>query len=140
MEPALSIAEWQFIWNVGQSLLTLGIGVYIYLSQREQVRREALTGLEHDVDNRLDEINGRLTKIEAGIADQPKWPTCHAQIQRISVLEEAIRGGVKLADIGRLHARVDQVGTELAELRGETKGLQHLLQTIDTFLRSNPPT
>ena len=135
MDHALSVAEWQFVWNVGQSLLTLGIGVYLYLSQREQVRREALTGLEHDVDSRLDEINVRLTKIEAGLAEQPKWPTCHAQIQRIAAIEESWRTAVKTADVANLYARIDQVDKELAELRGETKGIQNLLQTIDNFLR-----
>lgn len=135
MDHALSVAEWQFVWNVGQSLLTLGIGVYLYLSQREQVRRETLKALEHDVDSRLDEINGRLTKIEAGLAEQPKWPTCHAQIQRIAAIEESWRAAVKSADVANIHARIDQVDKELAELRGETKGIQHLLQTIDNFLR-----
>lgn len=133
----LDAADWQFVWNVGQSLLTGAIGLYIYFSQREQVRRVALDSLESDVDGRLDLIGDRLTRIEASIADQPHWQTCNNQIQRVSILEEAFRGAIKSADLSRVHTRIDQVDKELAELRGETKGIQHLLQTIDHHLRNN---
>lgn len=131
----LDAAHWQFIWNVAQSLLTAGIGVYLYFSQREAVRRATLDNLEHTVDDRLDTISERLTKIESSIAERPGWPTCHAQTQRISVLEEAFRGAIKSADLARVHSRIDQVDKELAELRGETRGINHLLQTIDNHLR-----
>ncbi len=131
----LDAAAWQFLWNVGQSLLTAGIGVYLYFSQREAVRRTTLNNLEHAVDDRLDTISERLTKIEASLIERPGWNTCHAQTQRISVLEEAFRGAIKSADIARVHSRIDQVDKELAELRGETRGINHLLQTIDSHLR-----
>lgn len=133
----LDAADWQFVWNVGQSLLTGAIGLYIYFSQREQVRRVALDSLESDVDGRLDLIGDRLTKIEASIADQPRWHTCNHQIQRISVLEEAFRGAIKSADLSRVHQRIDQVDKGLAELRGETKGIANQLNIIQNTLGAN---
>lgn len=133
---SLTAADWQLVWNIGQSLLTGAIGVYLYLSQREQVRRVALDNLEHDVDSRLDQINDRLTRIEAGLSEVPNWRACHQESQRVAILEEAYRGAIKAVDLNRVHARIDQVDKELAELRGETKGIQHLLQTIDQYLRN----
>ena len=135
----LDAADWQFLWNVGQSLLTMAVGVYIWFSQREQVRREALVGLEHDVDDRLDEINGRLTKIEAKMGEAPRSSHCMVESQRIATLEEALRGGLKVADLARIHARIDQVDKELAELRGETKGVLRQLNNIETLLNNSRP-
>lgn len=134
----LDAADWQFLWNVGQSLLTMAVGVYIWFSQREQVRREALVGLEHDVDDRLDEINGRLTKIEAKMGEAPRSSHCMVESQRIATLEETLRGAVKNTDLAQVHRSIAVVDKEVAELRGEVKGIQHLLQTIDHFLRNTP--
>jgi len=131
----LEASEWQLLWNVGQSILTGAIGLYLYTSQREQVRQASLDTLEDTVDRRLDQISDRLAKVEAGLTEQPKWPNCHAQIQRIATVEEAVRLSIKASDIARVHQRIDKVDVGLAELRGETRGIQHLLQTIDNFLR-----
>jgi hypothetical protein len=103
----LDAADWQFAWSVGQSLLTGAIGLYIYFSQREQVRRTALDSLENDVDGRLDLISDRLTKIEERMSTNPGWQRCQAEGQRLAVLEEAFRGAIKSADLGRVHQRID---------------------------------
>lgn len=131
----LDAADWQFVWNVGQSLLTGAIGLYIYLSQREQVRRVALDSLESDVDGRLDQIDGRLTKIEANMTASPRASHCMAESQRIATLEEALRGAVKATDLAMVNRSIAAVDKEVAELRGEVKGINHLLQTIDQHLR-----
>lgn len=138
MLAGLDAEEWTLLWNIGQSLLTASVGLYVYFSQREQVRRTALDSLEHDVDGRLDGILDRLTKIEGRIATAPGWSHCQAEGQRLAVLEEAFRGAIKSADIARVHMRIDTVDKELAELRGETKGINHLLQNIDQYLRNRP--
>ena len=135
----LDAADWQFVWNVGQSLLTGAIGLYIYLSQREQVRRVALDSLESDVDGRLDQIGDRLTKIEAKMTDSPRASHCMVESQRIATLEEGLRGAVKITDLAQFHRGIAAVDKEVAELRGEVKGIQHLLQTIDHYLRNTPP-
>jgi hypothetical protein len=129
----LDAADWQFIWNVGQSLLTGAIGLYIYFSQREQVRRVALDSLESDVDGRLDQIGNRLTQIEAKMTEAPRVG------DRIATLEEAVRGAVKTSDLALVNRSIAAVDKEVAELRGEVKGIQHLLQTIDHYLRNSPP-
>lgn len=135
----LDAADWQFAWNVGQSLLTGAIGLYIYFSQREQVRRVALDSLESDVDGRLDQIGNRLTQIEAKMTEAPRSSRCLAEGQRIATLEEAVRGAVKTSDLALVNRSIAAVDKEVAELRGEVKGIQHLLQTIDHYLRNSPP-
>lgn len=131
----LEAADWQFVWNVGQSLLTGAIGLYIYFSQREQVRRVALDNLERDVDGRLDLIGNRLTQIEAKMTEAPRSSRCLAEGQRIATLEEAMRSAIKGADLAQVNIRIEHVNKELAELRGETKGVLRTLQNIEETLR-----
>lgn len=123
--------------DVGQFVVTGAVGLYVWFVQREQVRREALQRLESDVDTRLDDIVTRLTKIEGHTAQAPSWQACAAQHTRIAVLEQSMREGVKSADVGRVHARIDEVAEGLAGLRGELTGMQRLLHAIDQHLRAN---
>ena len=135
MTAGLDPTQWQLAWDIAQFSLTGIVGIYVYLSQREQVRRDALARLENDVDARLEELHTALAKIEAKLETQPTWSKCSAQHQRIAVLEEAFKGAMKSADLGRVHARIDEIDKGLAELRGEVKASTHLLQTIDHHLR-----
>lgn len=122
--------------DVGQFVVTGAVGVYVWFVQREQVRREALARLESDMDSRLDDIATRLAKIETGVSHAPSWQACAAQHTRIAVLEQAVRDGIKSADISRVHARIDEVAEGLAGVRGEIIGMQRLLHAIDQHLRA----
>lgn len=126
---------WQLSWDIAQFTLTGIVAVYVYWSNREQVRREALARLEDDVDTRLEALSTCLHKIEARLETQPTWSKCSMHEQRVAVLEEAFKGAIKSADLGRVHARIDEIDKGLAELRGEVKASTHLLQTIDNHLR-----
>lgn len=129
---------WALSWDVAQFVLTGIVAVYVYWSQREQVRRDALTRLENDVDSRLDQVSAALTKIEAKLEHYPTWSKCSVEHQRVAVLEEAFKGAVKASEISRVHQRIDALDSALSELRGEMRASTHLLQTIDQHLRQIP--
>ncbi len=131
----LGAPEMRLYWDIAQFAMTGVVGIYVYLSTRAQVRREALSKLEDDIDGHLDKINGRLGKIEAHTAYAPTPSMCAATHSRIAVLEEAVRRGPNDDDIKRLHARVDDAAQGLAALRGELSGITRLLTTIDGYLR-----
>lgn len=136
---ASAAAWWRFGWDLVQTLLTAAVAAYVWWSQREQVRRDALTALEADVDGRLDHLATALAHIEVKLEKQPSLAYCTDEGRRVAVLEQAIKHGVKGEDINRVHARIDQIETGLAELRGEMKANTHLLQTIDHHLRGLGP-
>lgn len=131
----LAAPEMRLYWDIAQFALTGGVGLYVYFSQHAQVRREALSKLEDDIDGHLDKIHGRLGKIEAHVQYAPTATMCAASHARIAVLEEAVRRGPNDDDIKRLHARVDDAAQGLAALRGELSGITRLLTTIDGYLR-----
>jgi Co/Zn/Cd efflux system component len=136
---ASAAAWWRFGWDLVQTVLTAAVAAYVWWSQREQVRRDALTALEADVDDRLDHLATALAQIEVKLENQPTWSHCSDEHQRIATLEQAVRHAIKGEDINRVHARIDQIDTGLAELRGEMKANTHLLQTIDHHLRGLGP-
>lgn len=131
----LAAPEMRLYWDIAQFVMTGSVGVYVYFSQRAQVRREALSKLEDDIDGHLDKINSRLGKIEAHVQYGPTPAMCASSHSRIAVLEEAIRRGPNDDDIKRLHSRVDDTAQGLAALRGELSGITRLLTTIDGYLR-----
>jgi hypothetical protein len=133
----LGAPEMRLYWDISQFVLTGAVGVYVYLSQRAQVRREALAKLEDDIDGHLDKIDKRLGKIEEHVEYAPTPSMCAATHSRIAVLEESIRRGPNDADIKRLHARIDDAAQGLAALRGELSGITRLLTTIDGYLRDS---
>lgn len=128
---------WALSWDIAQFMLTGVVAVYVYWSQSAQVRREALTRLEDDVDARLDQVSNALIKIEAKLEHLPTWSKCSLEQQRVSVLEEAFKGAVKTSEIARVHQRIDALDSALSELRGEARANTHLLQTIDQHLRQS---
>lgn len=131
----LGAPEFRLYWDIAQFALTGGVGLYVYFSQRAQVRRESLAKLEDDIDGHLGAIQLRLGKIEAHVQYAPTPTMCASSHSRIAVLEEAIRRGPSDEDLKRLHARVDDAAQGLAALRGELAGITRLLTTIDGYLR-----
>lgn len=132
----MGVQEWRFAWDIAQFALTGAIGVYVWIAQRAQVRRESLQRLEDDLDGRLDLIQSRLVSIEAAAKFAPSPVVCSAMHSRIAVIEEGLRRGPSDEDIKRLHARVDDVAQGLAEVRGVLPGITRLLNNIDDHLRS----
>jgi hypothetical protein len=133
----LGAPEMRLYWDVAQFLLTGAVGIYVYLSQRAQVRREALSKLEDDIDGHLDAIQARLGKIEAHVQYAPTPAMCGAVHAKIAVLEESVKRGPNDDDIKRLHMRIDDAAQGLAALRGELSGITRLLTTIDGYLRDS---
>ena len=133
----LGAPEMRLYWDIAQFALTGIVGLYVYFSQRAQVRREALSKLEDDIDGHLDAIQKRLGKIESHVEYSPTPAMYAATSARLAVLEEAVRRGPSDEDIKRLHARVDDAAQGLAALRGELSGIARLLTTIDGYLRDS---
>jgi hypothetical protein len=101
----------KFWFDVAQFVLTGLVGAYVYVSNRHRVSAERLRKLESGMDSRLDEHATRLAKVE-----------------------ETVRCGPSHEDIGRVHQRLDTVGNQLSEARGELKGIGKTVALIHQHL------
>lgn len=127
-------ADWTRVWvDVLQFLATGGVGVYVWLADRDRARTSALRAMEDETDKRLDLIVERLTRMEEqGSRINPA--ECGARVQRIASLEEAMRHSPNKGDLERTHARIDGLAEGLAELRGGIRRIESQLGMISQHL------
>lgn len=107
----MDIETLKFGFQVLQFLATGAIGVYVYISNKNRVTNDRITGLENDLDARLDGQNERVAKFE-----------------------EALQHAPTHADLSGLHKRITEVGGDVKLLRGEFKGSKHTLDLIHEHL------
>lgn len=94
-------------FQILQALLTLCIGIYVYVSNKNKVT-------EDDFDERLDRHGLRITKLETRAENSPTHD-----------------------DLKSIHEKVNQVNTNISTLSGEFSGVRNLLNTIHHHLLEN---
>lgn len=103
----MDLEAFKFIFQVVQFFLTGGIGIYVYLSNKDKVTNDRITHLEDDLDTKLD-----------------------TQIDRIARLESASTHALNHGDLGSVYERVSAVDQRLARLEGEFKSQGDTLRLI----------
>ena len=97
----------KFLFQVMTFLLTGGIGIYVYISNKDKVTNDRIGKLEDDIDDKLDIYSERIAKLEAGPSKD---------------------------DIKELHQKVNGVSDGVSALRGEFSATQRILQLIHETL------
>ena len=104
----MDIETAKFLFQIAQFVLTCGVGFYVYMSSKDNVTNDRITVLQDDLDDKLDHHGERIARLEQG---------------------------PRQSDLNDLHDRVTGVATALSEMRGEMKGMNSMLGTIDRYLR-----
>lgn len=97
----------KFLFQVLQTLLTGGIGIYVYLSNKNRVTNDRISLLQNDVDSRLDDHSERLARQEAAAEKSPTH-----------------------TDLSALHEKVNAVAREVSGMAGELKGISDGMRLI----------
>lgn len=96
-----------FWLGVTNFAVTTGLGFYLWIYNRDRVTNSRISTLETAIDARLDDHAARLVRLE--------------QEQRHSLGSD---------DLDPLYERVNAVGTQMSELRGEFGAVKRLLETM----------
>jgi hypothetical protein len=107
----MDYAALDFWWKVAMTAMNVGMGLYLYLVNRNRVTNERIGKLETGVDDRLDNHTERLARLEQDVRHAPTHD-----------------------DLKRLHARIDEVNNSLKRLEGEFSGANHTLGLIHEHL------
>ena len=67
----MDLEIFKFGFQVLQFLLTGGIGVYVYLTNKDKVTNDRISRLEDDIDTKLDVQGERIAKLEANAEKAP---------------------------------------------------------------------
>lgn len=101
----------KFGFQVLQFLLTGGIGIYVYLTNKNKVTNDRISKLENDIDEKLDGHVERIAKIEARAEKAPTHK-----------------------DMAEIHEKINQVSACVNRLEGELSGWTRTLQLIHETL------
>jgi uncharacterized protein HemX len=104
---------WQILLNVIYFAITTGLGVYVFVSNRNRAKAAELIQYQTATDKRIGEHSSRLSRVEETVRCMPNH-----------------------TDIGNLHKRMDTMSEQLSEARGELKGIGKSVAMIHQFLLS----
>ncbi len=107
----MDYAALDFWWKVSITLMNAGMGLYLYLVNRNRVTNERIGTLQTNVDLRLDNHTERLARLEQDVRHAPTHD-----------------------DLKRLHARIDEMTGSMRRLEGEFSGANHTLSLIHEHL------
>lgn len=102
---------WRFWVDLSQFVLTGALGIYLWLVNRTRVNAERIRQLEDDIDNRVDAIDQRVTRLEATGEHAPTHD-----------------------DLGKIHNRIDECTKGVSSLEGKFQKANETLNTIHEFL------
>ena len=103
--------SWKFAFQILQFLLTGGLAIYVYLSNKDKVTNDRITTLEGNINDTSGNHGQRIAKLEARIDKSPTHD-----------------------DLANLHEKINEVSGQMKELRGEFSGARNTLQLIHETL------
>jgi hypothetical protein len=109
--PITNYQPWIFAFNVFQFLLSSGLGIYVWYSNKEKVTNK-----------RFEAQDQRITKIETEVQHPPSCT-------RHQTLED------KLTDLNKAsNHRLDALHGDIRELTGSMKGLNRAVDLMNEYL------
>jgi len=127
-ELALALAAANFV-------LTWGVALYMYLSNKNKATNERIGKLEHALTEKQNDHAKRITQLETtvdGVDDI--GARCPVHGERLARLEEAIIKVPTHEDLGDMHEKINRVAGEMSGMRGELSGVKNVLHLIHNHL------
>lgn len=97
----------KFGFQVLQFIATGCVGFYVYMSNKDKVTNDRISGLEDDIET-----------------------TLHTHGERLSTLEQAIKNAPSHRDLGDVYSEIHGVGRNVSDLSGRIEGMQNTLNLI----------
>lgn len=98
-------------FQVGQFLLTAGVGFYVYMSNKDKVTNQRITALETGLDSRLDDHATRIARLEERVTHVPTHE-----------------------DLGQMHEKMNTLSSGVQHMAGEFSAVKKLISTIHDYL------
>lgn len=119
------------------SLMQVGVAIatwlYVWVSNRKRVTTERIEKLEEHLQGHITAQDVRMRSIESATARIPDFK-CGLCDQRVTRLEEHARHGVGMADVGKIHGRIDALQSDVSGMKGTLNANAHTLTVIHDYL------
>ena len=113
--------------------VTIGVGFYVWLTNRNRGRHEGITKVEDETGKSIKSLKDETVKNIEKMKDEvdDRLGQNAAQLAR---LEEAGKHTPTHDDLKRIHQRIDDVSGSIAHLQGEFSGAKNTLNLIHEYL------
>lgn len=101
-------------FQIGQFVLTAGVGFYVYMSNKDKVTNDRISKLEDGLDGRLDDHSARIAR-----------------------LEEAARHAPTHNDLAKIYTELNGVRQSVDLVQGEVTGIRTNTTLITQHLLKN---
>jgi hypothetical protein len=103
--------DWKFAFQVLHTLLTGGIGFYVYMTNKDKVTNKRISDLEQDLDGKLDRHAERIAKVETRADSAPTH-----------------------GDLEKIHEKINSVNSCAHRMEGQLDGVKNLVQVMHESL------
>ncbi len=127
--PDIDYTAWRFWFDVGQSVGTIAIAIYVYFMTRRKAVDQRFVKIESSITRALKEHRDDLDE------------RCSQRKTRIETIEREARATVlKLEnvpshkDLAKLSERINDLNGSMSELNGRLGGINRAVDLINEFL------
>lgn len=117
-------------WDVFQGAVLVGLAYTQWVRSPGRGAHRAVDALA----DRVAAAEGRLIQAEAHRAAGLPPAVCQEHLARVARLEARMEAAPSIDDLGRIHARIDDVDRRLSTMGGEMAGMTRALSRIETYL------
>ena len=119
--------------KVANLAVSVGVGLYVWLSNRNRVTHTRITALQESSDLAMKEIKeGATRNVETLRNDFDGRLDAHGK--QLARLEEAGKHAITKEDLGLIYERVNDVSESLSQLKGEFSGSNNTLKLIHEYM------
>lgn len=113
--------------------VTIGVGIYVWLTNRHRVTNSSITKLREDTTNGINGLRADTKKDIERLRDDFD-DRLDKNATNIARLDEASRHIPTHDDLKRIHARIDEVSGGINRLEGQFVGASSTLNLIHEYL------
>lgn len=113
--------------------VSVGVGLYVWLSNRNRVTHARITELQEKTSRSVKELKDEFSRDIKGMENEVDTRLGGLD-QQLARLEEALKAAPDREELRQIHVRINEVSAQVTRLEGEFAGANHTLKLIHEYL------
>lgn len=125
MDSHLDYGAMRFWWDVVQTIVLVGITIYVWVKNRSQVNTK-----------RIDQVEKQLVEIDKRIDKSVEDDELKSIEENLTEMDKRLEKALGHEDLEKLYTKVNSISRDLAHMKGEATQQNKLLHRMDDYLRN----
>lgn len=122
-----------FSLKAANLVVSVGVGLYVWLSNRNRVTHARITELQEKTSKSLAELKHEFNRDITRLEDEVD-ARLDGNGEQLARLEEALKQAPNREELRQIHVRINEVSTQVTQLKGEFAGANNTLNLIHEYL------